>query len=58
MNSGNNENVLLNLVFGIEGNFVSLYIMVVESSTSSRGKQKTFQVSNLIVNEMNISTEL
>jgi hypothetical protein len=45
-------------VFDIDGNTVSLYIMVVESSTSSRGKQKTFQASNLTVNEMKISTEL
>jgi hypothetical protein len=56
--SGNNENVLMNLVFDIEGNIVSLYVMVVESSTISQGKQKTFQASNLIVNEMKISKEL
>lgn len=48
----------MNLVFDIEGNIVSLYVMVVESSTISQGKQKTFQASNLIVNEMKISKEL
>jgi hypothetical protein len=37
---------------------VSFYVMVVGSNTSLQGKQKTFQASNVTVNEMKICSEL